>query len=382
MNLTQILYAFFWQLLAMIQPRFLRRVFSWGVEKRIYAENVKKYPSLRTTLLGTNISSPIGIQSDCRLDIQTIDSLIQLGAGFGTFGSYTLKDENDEHQTIYYCKDKKQRVFESNFAKTSIALVAKKLSSRRYLPHFVGASLISFNADEYKGLDQIPMPAYLHDFEQMTQAAAPFCDFLVINVSHPSSCLYQLISDESSLQPLIATVKKSASVAAPIRTPKILLKVPYDISDLEVKAISQMALKNELDGIVIAGPAIYQKNRSLLKAKELNELTSDTTFITGTPIRKGLLRLIREFRRRTNGLIPLIASGCIFSGQDVYDFLATGASAVEVGSSFPFGGPKSLLTITAEFAKLLKTNNIASVSDLIGMNEPLSKDVQMADLFD
>ncbi len=381
MNLTQILYAFFWQLLTAIQPHFLRRIFSWGVEKRIFAENVKKYPSLKTTLLGTNIPSPIGIQSDARLDIQTIDSLIQLGAGFGTFGSFTLKGEEDEHQTVYYCKEKRQLVFDSNFARTSIALVAKKLSARRYLPHFVGAALISFNADEYKGMDQVSMPAYLHDFEQMTQAAAPFCDFLVINLSHPSSCLYQLISDESSLKPLIETVKKSAAVAAPIRTPKILLKVPYDISDLEVKAISQMALKNDLDGIVVAGPAIYQKNRSLVNAKELNELTSETTFIEGTPIRKGLLCLIREFRRRTNGMIPLIASGCIFSGQDVYDFLAAGASAVEAGSSFPFNGPKSLLTITAEFAKLLKTNNIASVSDLIGINEPLDKNVQMADLF-
>ncbi len=381
MNLTQILYAFFWQLLAIIQPRFLRRVFRWGVEKRIYAENVKKYPSLKTTLFGIRVSSPIGIQSDVRLDIQTIDSLIQLGAGFGTFGSYTLKDETDEHQTVYYCKDTKQRVYESNFARTSISLFSKKLSSRRYLPHFVGVSLISFNAEEYKGQDQVSVPAYLHDFEQMTQTAAPFCDFLVVNLSHPSSCLYQLISDESSLKPLIEVVKKSAAVAAPIRTPKILLKVPYDISDLEVKAISQIALKNELDGIVVAGPAIYQKNKSLLNAKELNELTSETTFITGTPVRKGLLRLIREFRHRTNGLIPLIASGCVFSGQDVYDLLATGASAVELGSSFPFNGPKSILTITAEFAKLLKTNNIASVSDLIGMNEPLDQNIQMADLF-
>lgn len=381
MNLTQILYAFFWQVLAQIQPRFLRRVFQWGVEKHIYSENVRKYPQLKTMLFGMQISSPIGIQSDCRLDIQTVDQLIQLGAGFGSFGSYTFKDEADEHQTVYYCKDKKQRVFESNFARTSISAVAKKLSSRRYLPHFVGASLISFNADEYKGPDQVSIPAYLHDFEQMTQTAAPFCDFLVINVSHPSSCLYQLISDESSLQPLIETVKKSAAVAAPLRTPKILLKVPYDISDLEVKAIAQIALRTELNGIVVAGPAIYQKNRTLLRAKELNELTSDTTFVCGTPIKKGLLRLIREFRRRTNGLIPLIASGCVFSGQDVYDFLATGASAVEAGSSFPFGGPKSLLNMTAEFVKLMKNNNIASVSDLIGLNEPLDKNVQMSDLF-
>lgn len=381
MNLTQLLYAFFWYLLSAVHLKFIPGVFSWGVSKRIYAENVKKYPSLRTQLFGVDIPSPIGIAGDMRFSIETVDSLMQLGGGFGTFGSFTLKDEPDEHQTVYYCKENKQRVFESNYARSAITSFSKKLSSRRYLPHFVGASLISFNADEYKGMDQLSMPAYLHEFEQLTQYTAPFCDFLVINVAHPSSCLYQLISDESSLQPLIERVQKAASVAAPIRTPKILLKVPFDLSDLEVKAVAQMALKNNLGGIVIAGPAVYQKNRSMLKAKELNELTSEATFIVGTPVRKGLLRLIREFRRRTNGLIPLIASGCTFSGKDVYDFIAAGASAVEMGPSFVFSGPKSILTVSAEFARLLKENKIASVQDLIGANEPLDPNVTMADLF-
>ena len=43
--------------------------------------------------------------------------------------------------------------------------------------------------------------------------------------------------------------------------------------------------------------------------------------------------------KKTNGRIPLIASGGVFTGQDAQEKLAAGASMVQVWTGFVYEGP-------------------------------------------
>ena len=381
MNITQKLYMLYWMLLKTFSPKSLRGLFLWGIQKKIFFDHVKKYKNLNMKLFGRDMATPIGIQSDISLDIATIDSLIQHGAGFGTFGSFIQKALPTEFQTMFFCQGRTHYILADNYAHSSLSDNLKPLIARRYLPHLTGISLLSFNAEESKGLGaDATRPSYIVENEQMVGSIAPYCDFIVINVSHPSTCLYQLLSDESSLMPLLEAVRHKAKVTAPIKTPKILLKVPYDISDLEIKSISQLALKMDLSGIVVSGPAVYTRNRNIIKSKHLAEPVPESTFVYGEPIHAGVEHLIREFRKRTNGLIPLIASGTALTGKDVYDLICAGAWVVEVGPSFYLNGPKAFLDMQSDLSKLVKKAGVESVQELIGRSEPINPNATMADL--
>lgn len=380
MNTTQFLYNFFWEILGLIKSNKRPNMFMWGIQKHIFLDETQTYANLRTDLLGGDLTSPIGIASDLGFDESTVDTLIQHGAGFGTLGSYTFRENTEHQQTLYYLKDKKTGVMKNDFRQNNMNTSIKKLSQRRYLPHFVGISLTSFNGDDVKVGAGEEIPGYLNELELMTQKTAPYGDYLVIDLSHPNMPLYHLLSDEASMIPLIQTIQQTAQIAAPISTPKILLKVPYDISSLEVKSIAQIALKTGIDAIIVAGFASIQKNSEWVKSSGLESL-SESTFVTGTPLKEGLIKLVREFRTRTNGFIPLIASGAILSGQDAFDFIAAGASAVEASTIFFTDGPHAMQKLNADLSRILREKGIRRVADAVGMNAPLDPNVEIQDLF-
>ena len=380
MNTTQFLYGLYWKILGVLNPDNQPNLFSWGVKKQIFAEDTRYYENLKTKLFDTDLTTPIGVSADLDIDEATMDALIQQGAGLSTFGSYTLRPTDEHHQKLYYKHRRKMNALQQNLKEYNLTSSAVKLSQRRYLPHFVGISMLSYNADEMKIGNGEEKPAYLVEYELMTQKAAPSCDFLVINISHPSMPLYQLLSDESSMRPLIETVQQTAQIAAPISTPKVLLKVPYDITPLEVKSIAQIALKTGLDGIIVSGHASLEKNKRLMPSKGLDSL-NESAFICGSVLHEGMMKLIQEFRIRTHGCLPLIASGTVKSGQDVFDLLAAGATIVEVGTHFFTQGPTAVHKLNAELSKILREKGIRHVSDVIGSQTPLDPNVQIEDLF-
>ncbi len=380
MNFTQSLFNFYWKAMEFINPERHPAMFQWAVDKQIFSEETKRYQNLRTSLMGGDLSTPIGVVSDLGISEGTVDALIQQGAGFGTFGSYIYRNNADHRQTLFYRRGAKTHVDVKNYEQNTIGNAEKKLSQRRHLPHFIGISISSYLSEEMKIGDGEQIPGYIYELQLLTQKAAPLCDYLVINVSHPLSPVVPMLADESTMIPLIQRVQETAQIAAPISTPKIVLKVPFNVSEIEVKAISQISLKTGIDGIIISGHAAVTKKSPYVDTKSI-ELLDGAAMVSGEPLRKNMIHLIKDFRKRTHGLIPLIASDVLMTGEDVFDFLAAGASAVEAGVVCFFEGPQAIQKLNMELSAIMRKKGIRQVVDIIGMNAPLDPNVTAQDLF-
>lgn len=66
------------------------------------------------------------------------------------------------------------------------------------------------------------------------------------------------------------------------------------------------------------------------------------------------------------GALPMIASGGVFSGLDVYQRLARGAFMVQIYTAFVYRGPLTVQKILTELDEELKLRGIAKLSDVIG----------------
>lgn len=380
MNST-IVYRIGWWFLGLFSSNLQSELLEWGIQKRVFDDGVKKYETLQTSFLDRNLKSPIGVSAGLDFEETTTDLLIQQGAGFGTLGSYTLNATPDHQQKLYFKAGRHLRTVTHYMAKRNILSAFSKLIQRRHLPYFVGINLVSFNAEDIHINPSETAPGYLSEFQIMTQKVAPYCDYLVIDVSSPLMPLYNLVSDESSIVPLIETVQETAQIAAPISTPKIVLKVPFDLSPLEVKSISQISLRMGIDAIMIAGTASLHKNPKWVKSKKFASYSS-SAFMTGSDLKEGQIRLLREFRKCTNGCIPLIASGVVMTGADVFDLLSNGASVVEAGIAFYINGPTAVQRMNAELNQILRKKKIRQVSDVIGMSVPIDPNLEIQELFD
>jgi dihydroorotate dehydrogenase (NAD+) catalytic subunit len=88
--------------------------------------------------------------------------------------------------------------------------------------------------------------------------------------------------------------------------------------------------------------------------------------LSGPAIRPIALRLVCQAARAVK--IPVIGLGGIATGEDAAEFLIAGASAVEVGTA-TFWDPAAPVRIARELGTFLKSEGIASVSQLVGTLE-------------
>jgi dihydroorotate dehydrogenase (NAD+) catalytic subunit len=93
-------------------------------------------------------------------------------------------------------------------------------------------------------------------------------------------------------------------------------------------------------------------------------LANDIGGLSGPAIKPLALRMVWDVRRALPNL-PIIGIGGISSLDDVMEFMVAGASAVQIGTA-TFADPSVSGRMVDDLEKLLKTENITRIRDLIG----------------
>lgn len=76
--------------------------------------------------------------------------------------------------------------------------------------------------------------------------------------------------------------------------------------------------------------------------------------------------MIEEVYKLTKGKVPIIGVGGVSSGQDAYDKIVAGASAVQLYSSFVFHGPPLVTKVKRELDEILHRNGFDNVQQAVG----------------
>lgn len=97
-----------------------------------------------------------------------------------------------------------------------------------------------------------------------------------------------------------------------------------------------------------------------------SENSAEVGGLSGKPLKEKSTRMIEDAYKLTNGKVPIIGAGGVSSGQDAYDKIVAGASAVQLYSSFVFHGPPLVTKIKRELEEILKGNGFESVEQAIG----------------
>jgi dihydroorotate dehydrogenase len=114
-------------------------------------------------------------------------------------------------------------------------------------------------------------------------------------------------------------------------------------------------------------PIELEELRKLIKYFNKNGYPFDALIIANTKngesgINFNNIEMIREIRK-LNKHIPLIASGGIFSGQDVYDYLEAGADLVQICSAFILHH-NALEKISEELLEIMDLKGIKNISEI------------------
>jgi dihydroorotate dehydrogenase len=326
--------------------------------------------SLSKELFGLRFKNPVGLAAGFDKNALYLTELEALGFGFVEIGTVTPKPQagNDKPRLFRLPKDKAlinrmgfnndgvqvvaQRLKDWRERQSAIvnrqsAIPNKKMSnknqstqtenthspltidhSRLIIGGNIGKNKVTPNEDAWK------------DYEICFRALFDCVDYFVVNVSSPNTPGLRELQEKDSLRKILShlqTINRQESGEETDRKPKpILLKIAPDLTPQQIDDVIDLAMEIKLDGLVATNTTI---SREQLQTTGEELETIGAGGLSGAPVRKRATEIVRYIHEKTNGQIPVIASGGIFTAADAKEKLAAGASLVQVWTGFIYEGP-------------------------------------------
>src|SRR5690606_13694707 len=197
------------------------------------------------------------------------------------------------------------------------------------------------------------------DYAQMTRVMAPLADYLAVNISSPNTPGLRALQDERALTELLDAVLEVRGESGP----PVLLKVAPDLEAADIEAIARIATDKRLGALIVSNTTISRPRGALaLRSHHAGEGGG----LSGAPLRELSLERLHDFRRATDGALPLIGVGGIATAEDAWQRIRAGASLVQLYSAMVYEGPGIARRIVHGLEALMRRDGFASVAEAVG----------------
>ena len=186
----------------------------------------------------------------------------------------------------------------------------------------IGKNKITPNEDAWK------------DYEICFTALHDHVDYFVVNVSSPNTPGLRELQEKDALHKILTNLQNLNTQQ--LKPKPILLKIAPDLSLEQIDDVIDLALEIKLDGLVASNTTI---SRDQLKTPNSKLKTIGAGGLSGLPLKYRSTEMVKYIYKKTNGKIPIIASGGIFTGADAIEKIDAGASLVQVWTGFIYEGP-------------------------------------------
>lgn len=88
--------------------------------------------------------------------------------------------------------------------------------------------------------------------------------------------------------------------------------------------------------------------------------------MSGAPLLERAVELVERVYRRTQGRLPIVGVGGIFSADDAYRMIRAGATLVQAYTGFVYQGPAFARSIESGLLTRLDRDGHASVMEAVG----------------
>ncbi|KMZ67797.1 Dihydroorotate dehydrogenase (quinone) [Zostera marina] len=334
-------------------------------------------PGLNLELWGRKFSNPIGLAAGFDKNAQAVESLLGLGFGFVEIGSVTpVPQEGNPKPRIFRLRPEGAVINRCGFNSEGIVVVAKRLGAQhgKRKMEETSASPTSGNGAKHGGKAG---PGILGvnlgknktsedaaaDFVQGVHTLSQFADYLVINVSSPNTPGLRKLQGRKQLKDLVKKVQAARDEMqwAEEGPPPLLVKISPDLSKQDLDDIAMVAVSLRLDGLIISNTTISRPD-----SVSNSPFAEEAGGLSGKPVFDISTNVLKEMYILTRGRIPLIGCGGVSSGEDAYKKIRSGASLVQIYTSFAYGGPAVIPQIKAELMECLERDGFKSVQEAVG----------------
>jgi dihydroorotate dehydrogenase len=322
-------------------------------------------PRLPVNLWGLEFPNPVGLAAGMDKAAAAVPAWEAMGFGFCELGGVTWHAQpGNPTPRMFRAPEDEALVNRMGFNNAGAEAVARRLRDWKARGLWPTAP-VGINLGKSK---ITPNEQAAEDYRQSLAALWSLADFFVVNVSSPNTPNLRELQDRDALDHVLATVQAENRKQAGSNKPKpILVKIAPDLTFSAIDEVLTVAGINQLSGIVAT-------NTTIERPTSVDELCArayaETGGLSGAPLRQRSTEIVRYIYERTEGKLPIVGVGGIFSAEHAWEKIRAGASLVQCYTGLVYEGPSLARNIVRGLVDRLAAEGLDSLKQAIGGSHP------------
>lgn len=286
---------------------------------------------LEVEAFGLRFKNPVGLAAGYDKNGVALGGLACLGFGHLEVGTLTrLPQVGNPKPRVHRFPREEAVVNSMGFPNAGIEALPSGLAA----PDRAGSTHIGINLG--KGKDT-PLERAAEDYCALLRHvhAHRQAEYVAINISSPNTKDLRQLQAGAAVMSLLRAVTAERNGLAP-RLP-LLVKIAPDLSQPELDAILEAVLATGVDGVIATNTTT-----SRAAVPQASHLPGG---VSGAPVRARSTEVIRYLAQHTQGRLPIVGVGGIFSAADALEKLEAGACLVQVYTGLVYTGPSLIRNI-------------------------------------
>lgn len=334
----------------------LRRGLNSKQLQQKFAARLLRSPFGEIEVFGLKFRNPVGVAAGFDKNGVVAAQLAALGFGFVEVGTTTFHPQpGNPKPRLFRLPGDQALINRAGFNNDGTAAVVARLKKNR------PPCVLGINIGKSK---IVPNDEATADYLQSFDLVHPVADYIVVNVSSPNTPNLRELQRADALGDLLRNLQmRNIKLSEGDAIVPLLVKIAPDLSETEIEAICEVSVNLNLAGIVATNTTISREK--LTASPDLLKKIGNGG-LSGAPLRSRATDVIKIVYKNTQGRIPIIGVGGIFTAADAFEKIAAGASLVQLYTGFVYQGFAVARDINDGLEKIFAERGFKNFTEAIG----------------
>jgi dihydroorotate dehydrogenase len=334
-----------------------------GVLQGLGTELGLRDPRLEQSLFGCRFANPLGLAAGFDKNGVAAALWHLFGFGFAEMGTVTWHAQpGNPRPRLFRLAAERAALNRMGFNNAGASALRRSLERQQLPPAGQRPAVLGINIGKSR---LTPLEQAADEYAASLELLAPLADYAVINVSSPNTPGLRELQEEPQLRRLVERLRRLPAC------PPLLVKIAPDLEDDAIDGIARLAYEEGLAGVIAVNTSL---DRLGLEQRRLastgTTLDQEAGGLSGRPLRRRALEVLRRLRATAGPALPLIGVGGIDDPISAWERLAAGASLIQVYTGWIYEGPDLVPRILAGVIQQLERHGLRGLTDAVGSGLP------------
>ena len=327
--------------------------FTKSIAKHLWSYS---HPALAQEILGIHFPNPVGLAAGFDKDAYLTEILPDVGFGFEEIGSVTGEAcEGNPKPRLWRLPKSQSLIVHYGLKNEGTFAISKRLQSKTFrVP--LGISIAKTNSPKTSETQN-----GINDYLKAMRAFVNIGDYITINISCPNAFGGEPFTSPERLDNLLTHIDQ-------IETKQpIFLKMPADLSTHELDQLVAVASRHRVQGLIVTN-LTKRRDHKELDQDEVTSLSESKGGLSGKPVFETSNASIKHLYQTVGDRFVIIGTGGIFSAEDAYTKIRSGATLVQLITGMIFEGPQLIGEINRGLVEFMHRDGFKHINEIIGID--------------